>query len=606
MRIPPRSCRLAGAAWLLVLQLLLLLPSPGEPAELCGSLPSPRNVHFESKNLKNVLHWSPPEELEDGVCYTVKYLKYGGSKWIKKSECKSISRTWCDLSNETYNHEDQYYASVKAVFNGSCSRWSETTRFNPLTETKIDPPSVTVSSTERSISISLTAPEKWKRSPKEKSLSLCQVYAGLQYNVSVLNTKTKKRWVFAIKNNTLIVPQLESNTNYCVNAQTYVKTPLLLSEFSKEHCITTLKDPTVTQILTTVFGFVLPIILTSLSISMAGYCIYSYIHVSKQKHPANLVLHYTDKCAERVFIPSEKTVINFITLNIVDEYKTTQETTNLIGGTSHSCCTIHDDSRIDDKPPNGALEVNHMVDTSDDVKILPDLEKNGSWLSSCQLGIHCALGQKDEAVVEYEFDVRPADLFPVQELKEHGLKENSSAQLLDEPHITLRDLTDNKMGQSYCPQLDVQITEICSMQKLKELNWKEEVIEPEELLDDPEIDLVNLSTEKIGLPYCSQLRTIKQCLQEQTGTKGVEEEDEETTLVDWDPQTGRLCIHTLSSFESDAHEQVFEHEECDQAAKEGLLSKLFNRQESDEPSEDQEPYLLQFKEQWGLHVKMED
>ncbi|XP_043366998.1 interleukin-20 receptor subunit alpha isoform X5 [Dermochelys coriacea] len=565
----PRSGRRAGAPWLLVLQ--LLLPSLGAQDLYC-SLPSPRNVHFESKNLKNILHWSPPEKLGEGVLYKVKYLIYGISKWIKKSECKNISRTWCDLSNETYDHEDQYYASVKAFFSGSCSRWTETARFNPLTDTKIDPPAVTVSSTEKSISIVLTAPEKWKRTPEEESIPLYKVYSGLQYSVSVLNQKTKKRWVFSIKNNTLLVPRLESNTVYCVNVQTYVTTPLLLSGFSKEHCIATLK----------------------------GYYVHRYIHVSKQKHPANLVLHCTDKRDERIFIPSEKIVVNFITINMMGEYKTSQETINLIDSTSHSCNSIHDESRVDDKPVKRALEVKDLVDTSEAVSILPDLEQYGI----CQHGFHYALDQRNEGVVEYELDVRPADLFPVQNLKECGLTEKSAPrELLGEPQITLRDFTDNKMGQPYCPQLDVQVTDMCSVQKLKELNWKEEAAASEELLDDPQTDL---GTEKIGQSYCPQIKTITQSLQDQTGTTEVEEEDEQTILVDWDPHTGRLYIPTLSSFESDTPEEVFEHEACDQPAKEGLLSKLYESQASDEPSENQEPYLLQFKEQWGLHVKMED
>ncbi|CAM5132935.1 unnamed protein product [Natator depressus] len=594
----PRSWRRAGAPWLFMLQ--LLLPSPGAQADLYCSLPSPRNVHFESKNLKNILHWSSPEELGEGVLYKVKYLIYGIGKWIKKSECKNISRTSCDLSNETYNHEDQYYASVKAFFNGNCSRWTETARFNPLTDTKIDPPAVTVSSTEKSISIVLTAPEKWKRTPVEESISLYQVYSGLQYNVSVLNKKTKKKWVFSIKNNTLLVPRLESNTVYCVSVQTYVTTPLLLSGFSKEHCIATLKDPTVEQTITIVYGCILPIILTGVIISMAGYYVHRYIHVSKQKHPANLVLHYTDKRDERIFIPSEKIVVNCITINMMGEYKTSQETINLIGRTSHSCNSIHDESRVDDKPLKRALEVKDSVDTSEDVNILPVLEQYGI----CQHGFHYALGQRNEGVVEYELDVRPADLFPVQNLTECGLTEKSAPrELLDEPQITLRDFTDNKMGQPYCPQLDVQVTDMCSVQKLKELNWKEEAAASEELLDDPQTDL---GTEKIGQSYCPQLKTITQSLQDQTRTTEVEEEDEQTILVDWDPHTGRLYIPTLSSFESDTREEVFEHEVCDQPAKEGLLSKLYESQASDEPSENQEPYLLQFKEQWGLHVKMED
>lgn len=41
--------------------------------ELYCSLPNPRNVHFESINMKNVLHWSAPEGTGDGVLYKVKY-----------------------------------------------------------------------------------------------------------------------------------------------------------------------------------------------------------------------------------------------------------------------------------------------------------------------------------------------------------------------------------------------------------------------------------------------------------------------------------------------------------------------------------------------------
>lgn len=55
---------------------------------------------------------------------------------------------------------------------------------------------VSVSSTENSISIILTAPGKWKRSPEEEFISLLQVYPGLQYYVSVLNKKTKKQVSF--------------------------------------------------------------------------------------------------------------------------------------------------------------------------------------------------------------------------------------------------------------------------------------------------------------------------------------------------------------------------------------------------------------------------
>lgn len=50
-----------------------------------------------------------------------------------------------------------------------------------------------------------------------------------------------------------------------------------------------LTDKTADETVTIVFGYVLPIMLAVLLISMTCYCVHRYIHVSKQKHPTNLV-----------------------------------------------------------------------------------------------------------------------------------------------------------------------------------------------------------------------------------------------------------------------------------------------------------------------------
>lgn len=77
----------------------------------------------------------------------------------------------------------------------------------------------------------------------------------------------------------------------------------------------------------------------------------------------------------------------------------------------------------------------------------------------------------------------------------------------------------------------------------------------------------------------------------------------QTTLVDWDPHSGRLYIPTLSSVENQVCGGVFK---CDDPDKEGILLRLYEKEVSGESSENQEMYLLQFKEQWGLHIEMED
>ncbi|NXQ97927.1 I20RA protein, partial [Sagittarius serpentarius] len=537
--------------------------------ELYCSLPNPRNVHFESINMKNVLHWSAPEGTGDGVLYKVKYSVYGVGKWIRKPECRNINRTWCDLSSETSDYEEQYYASVKAFLNGMCSDWMETTRFNPLTDTKIDPPMVSVSSTEKSISIILTAPEKWKRSPEEESVSLLQVYPGLQYNVSVLNKKTKKRWFFSISNNTLVVPWLEPGTAYCVSAQIHVTTPLLHSGFSKEYCIDTLKDKTADETVTITFGCVLPIMLAVLFISVTCYYVHRYIHVSTQKHPANLVWHYTDKCKEGVFIPREKIMVNLITVNM-DEYKPSQECNHLSERKSPCYYTVYNGTEGRDLPSKEVPETKRLLDISHEEishkeDIVAEGDQTGNWPSCGQPGTKNTLRQKKAGTVEYEHDVRAEDFSPSQKLEE---KTSVPRGLQGEPQIALGDLVNVKTGQPYCPQLEVRAADPCLGQKIEELNLK----------------MVDAADE---LP-----------------AQGLtEREGEQTILVDWDPHTGRLYIPTLSSVENQACEVVFK---CDVPDRGGILSRLYEKEVSDESSEDQETYLLQFKEQWGLHVEMED
>ncbi|XP_064505445.1 interleukin-20 receptor subunit alpha isoform X1 [Pseudopipra pipra] len=597
--VPGQPCR--GAAWLLLV-LLLLPPAPAAcTGELYCSLLNPRNVRFESINMKNILHWSAPEGTGNGVLYKVKYSVYGVGKWIRKPECRNINRTWCDLSSETSDYEEQYYASVKAFLNGMFSDWVETTRFNPLTDTKIDPPMVSVSSTDKSISIILTAPEKWKRSPEEESISLLQVYPGLQYNVSVLKKKTKKRWFFSIRNHTLVVPWLEPETAYCVSAQIHVTTPLLDSGFSKEYCIATLKDKTEDETIRIAFGYVLPTMLAVLFISVTCYCVHKYIHVHKQKHPTNLVWQYTDKCKERVFIPSEKMMLNLISVTGDD----CKESGHLSERKSAHYYTVYNGSEGKDLPSKEVvtevLETKHLLDISHkeishkeishEEDILVERDQTRNWISCGQSGTQNTLRKKNAGAVEYEHDVRTEDFRPGQKIEE---KFSAPRGQICELQITLEDLVDMEIGQPYSPQLEARVADLCLGQKTEELNLKM-VDVADELTCETHMSFVDLDTEKSGQSSYRQLEKITQGLTDKEG--------EHTIVVDWDPDNGRLYIPTLSSVENQACEGVFKYDDPD---KEEILFRLYKNEVSSESSKDQEMYLLQFKEQWGLHVEMED
>ncbi|XP_060096059.1 interleukin-20 receptor subunit alpha-like [Heteronotia binoei] len=634
MCVPKALARLSALWLLLLLRLLSPPPPPGASASHC-TLPKPMNVHFVSKNMKNVLHWLPPEGITaEKVNYTVKYLIYGTNKWIKNLECKNISQTWCDLSHETYDHKELYHARVKAFSNGNCSSWAESPRFNPFTDTKIDPPAFSLSSTENSISVIVTPPEKWRRAPEEEPEYLYQIYPSLQYNVTVFNKKIKKRWTFCIKNNSLEVQQLEPNTGYCVTVQIYI-TPLLLSGFSEEHCIDTLKDPTFKQTTTIIFGYILPVFLTVLIILVPSCCIYRYIHAAKQTYPKNLVLKHSNQFGGDVFIPSEKIVVNFITVTIVDEYKNSQGNTHFLDHAKNSdgICDGNNVEEISSKE----LEEKHSPGTC----LIEEFE-NEQGGNRPVLGSHCTLSQRhNEEVVVYEFDMRAEDGFPLESNQKEfnffaveGLLHNSPKALPPTP----------ERGSSYYLPFDVRAPNMVLVQQLSELLLNEMEPAPESLCSDLQPPLINLMTEKIDQAFCPECGMVtdvclvhdqKEPFLDQMGSipkepqsftnvttytaspycpqfvtwasqdqKAAKEVEEKSLIVAWGPQTGRLYLPSLSNLRNEMHEQIIENKKYDESLGKELFTGLYERPYSDEPLEEKKKvYLRQLKEQWGLHIQ---
>ncbi|XP_053144773.1 interleukin-20 receptor subunit alpha-like isoform X2 [Hemicordylus capensis] len=589
--------------------------------------------------MKNVLHWLPPEGIvEDKLIYNVKYLIYGTDKWIKNPECKNIHRTWCDLSYETRDHKELYHARVKAFLDGNCSSWAESPRFNPFTDTKIDPPAFAMASTETSVSVIVAPPVKWKRDPKEQPKYLHQIYTGLQYNVSLFNKNRKKKWIFCIKNNRLDVFQLESNTVYCVMVQVYV-TPLLLSGFSKELCIVTLKDPTFRQTTTIIFGYILPALLIIFIILVSSCCVYKYIHITKQRYPKNLIVKYNN-CETNTVVPSEKIVVNFITVNIVDECKNSPLKDPCLQSNASSFAWDCDGSNVEEKPSKEYLE---DIRSQDEETALKN-EQNGNGSRMRRLGSHHIVGQRhNEEVIVYELNVRAEETIPTQEEpKELSLEENicTLEGLWHNSPKTLSDLVTNETEQSSCPQFDVgpshqnlrtflwnkvscttvdhhiplinlltdkldqtsfsehgMVTDICLAPDQKEPFWDEETA-----LKEIQTFACAMSG-KTTLSDCSEFAT---CASQDQETAEEAEGDEQSIIVDWDPHTGKLFLPSFLNLTNDAHEEITEMKKYTEFLGEGFLSKLDERQCSDEQLEgEEEAYLLQLKEQWGLNIQMQ-
>uniref|UniRef100_G1TA02 Interleukin-20 receptor subunit alpha n=1 Tax=Oryctolagus cuniculus TaxID=9986 RepID=G1TA02_RABIT len=548
MRAP--RCPERGRPALQLLLLLLFAAAPPGSAVPCvsGDLPKPTDVTFLSINMKNVLQWNPPEGLHGvDVTYTVQYFIYGQKKWLNKPECRNINRTFCDLSAETSDYEHQYYAKVKAIWETNCSKWAETGRFYPFLETQIGPPGVALTPDEKSISIVLTAPEKWKKNPEDRAVSMQQIYSNLKYNVSVYNTKSKRMWSQYVTNHTLVLTWLEPATLYCVRVVSFVPGPPRPAKPSEKQCISTLQDQTSALKVKIIFWYVLPISVAVFLFSVMGYSIYRYIHVGKEKHPANLILIYGNEVDKIFFVPPEKIMINFITLNILDDSKTPQKNMSFLEEGRDGFSLKDSDPSWELESQQEDIEVKHFGYASHVVEIFCDSRKSPRSSSLIQQESLSRTIPRDQTVMEDEYDIK------------------------------------NDIWWEHRDQKEAAIHGMPLMQQ---------------------VALANLDLQMLLHSYTPQLRDLEHLAQGQRDSEEEPEEEPSMTVVDWDPQTGRLCIPSLPSF--DQEPKGCEHSDCDGPMEESLLSRLFEKQAADKTPEEEEAYLMQFMEEWGLYVQMEN
>ncbi|XP_004702205.1 interleukin-20 receptor subunit alpha [Echinops telfairi] len=508
--------------------------------------------------MKNVLHWDPPEGLTGvEVLYTVQYFIYGQKKWLDKPECRKSNRTYCDLSAETSDYEHQYYARVKASRKATCSKWTETGRFYPYLETQIGPPAVALTAGEKSISVVLTASEKWRRTLEEGAVSMQQVYPALVYNVSMYSPQSHRMWWQCVANGSLVVPWLEPDTLYCVRVEALVPGPPRLPLPSEKQCISTLKDQTQEWKIKIIFCYVLPISVTVFLFSVMCYAVYRYVHVGKEKRPGNLIVIYGNEFEKRFFAPAEKIVMNLISISVLDGATGNQKDiclTETSGGLSDLLDTEAREAQ--EAQQEEEEEVKHLGYASHLMEMLCGSEENMDAPSLTQPAALCRARATTTAVgtvVEYEYDVRMADISLAPEDQELKMQEEVCIEgIFLEQQARLADRDPQTWFCSSAPELG-----------------------------DVDPGTIKLTEAQEGL-----------------------EEEPARTVVDWDPQTGRLCIPSLSDLEPDSEGD--ESPEGRGLRAEGLLSRFCKEQAADKLLEDHETYLVQFLEDWELFVQMGD
>ncbi|XP_034554986.1 interleukin-20 receptor subunit alpha [Notolabrus celidotus] len=262
-----------------------------------SSPPSPVDVAFSSVNLRNLLQWSPGNGTPNDTHYTVQYAIYGQSivgtrgkrvNWRSVRHCTEIVRCWCDLSNETLDLEEGYYAKVRAVSKRASSKWAWTLRrFEPKSDTIFGPPLVMVDMEDNNAIITIKGPMRYQPNNQTPAVSMASLYNQMTYNMSVHNIRSSLMSHFPVVSSPYKYRLMEYNTKYCFSAKTRFLSMPVNCQPSEWLCITTPPDPVMAQLKWMVVGIVVPTVCMCILV-VIGCILYQYLTGKGQKSPYTL------------------------------------------------------------------------------------------------------------------------------------------------------------------------------------------------------------------------------------------------------------------------------------------------------------------------------
>ncbi|KAI3364411.1 hypothetical protein L3Q82_011198, partial [Scortum barcoo] len=259
-----------------------------------SSAPGPVDVVFSSVNLRNLLLWSRENGMQDDAHFTVQYAIYGDSvegsrgkrvNWRAVRHCTEIVRTWCDLSNETWDLEHGYYARVRASSRRASSKWAVTTiRFDPKSDTSFGPPLVSVDTEDNCAIVTLKGPMRYQPNNNTPAVSMATLYPQMSYNLSIHNTRRGRTSHVPLITSPYKYRLMEYDTEYCFSAKARFLSMPVQCQSSVWHCITTPPDPVIGQLQRVVVGIVVPSVFLCFLV-VAGYLLHYYLTGKGQKSP---------------------------------------------------------------------------------------------------------------------------------------------------------------------------------------------------------------------------------------------------------------------------------------------------------------------------------
>ncbi|XP_049734225.1 interleukin-22 receptor subunit alpha-1 [Elephas maximus indicus] len=238
-----------------------------------------QHVKFQSYNFENILTWdSGPGSTPDTV-YSVEYKTYGDSKWLAKEGCQRVTWKSCNLTAETGNLTELYYARVTAVNAGGQTAAMMSHRFSLLQDTTIKPPDVTCIPKVRSVQMVIHPTSTPIHAEDGHQLTLEEIFfQNVLYRLELQINRTYKMHLEG-KQREYEFLGLTPDTEFLGNIMICV--PNWSKESAPYICrVKTLPDRTWTYSFSGAFLF-------SMGFLVAVFCYLSYRYVTKPPQPPN-------------------------------------------------------------------------------------------------------------------------------------------------------------------------------------------------------------------------------------------------------------------------------------------------------------------------------
>nr|XP_020649825.1 interleukin-10 receptor subunit alpha [Pogona vitticeps] len=217
---------------------LLLLPAAlffvrchrGHGTEI---LPAPANVRFLAKTFLHVLHWEPGAGLDpsEELLYEVQYQRYGNGTWTSAPNCTRISGPPCDLSLQTSQPKEHYFARVRAVAGERASNWTLTPRFVPQ-EATLHVANLSLSVRGNTIRVSVQPP-----SSQRANLSIEDLYPQRWEYHAHVRLPNNSQFLHIGTSLAFDLPPLPWGQRYCVWVKPEVASWPLHTKPTEEQCV---------------------------------------------------------------------------------------------------------------------------------------------------------------------------------------------------------------------------------------------------------------------------------------------------------------------------------------------------------------------------------